>query len=341
MPASQTDIARKLGVSQRTVSAVLNNNGRIGEKTREKVLKACEEMGYQPNRLASGLRGSRTHAIGAIWPVGDPWAGDSAISLSLVKLLNAESLATYSAPATQDLEVLVQQIHELSGRGVDALFLHAIPSLLRNEKILEALRPIPAVVAVSREEVPEFPGELVVHDRYAAIRDIVAHFAKTGRKRLAILIEPTEESNPPKINVFKEACRVHGLGEHPHSVIPMLKAKDPREHSEYHRDAIRKAFGSGKVDVDAIFCVNDVGALYVMRELQDRGIRIPEDVAVVGLNNAPTGVVWSPALATVDRMHDEVAKLVFSLVMDKIEHPENEKQVRTVHMKFIPRESAG
>ncbi|MDF3129053.1 LacI family DNA-binding transcriptional regulator [Kiritimatiellaeota bacterium B1221] len=340
MTPSQTEIARKLGVSQRTVSAVINNNGRISDETRERVAKACEEMGYQPNRMASGLRGSRTHAIGAIWPVADPWAGDSAISLSLVKLLNAENLATYSAPATQDLDVLCSQIHELAGRGVDALFLHSIPSLLSNEKIVNALKAIPAVVAVSREEVSEFPGELVVHDRYNAMREVVAHFAKTGRKRVSILIEPTEESNPPKIEVFRQACRDYGLEEHEHTLIPMPKTTIPREHSEQHRNAIINAF-PGEVSVDAIFCVNDVGALYVMRELQDRGIRIPEDVAIVGLNNAPTGVVWAPALATIDRMHDQVAQEVFQCVTAKIANPDAPKQTRFVHMKFIPRTSAG
>src|SRR5690606_24273249 len=125
-----------------TVSAVINNNGRIGKKTRERVKRACEELGYRPNRLASGLRGSRTHAIGAIWPVGDPWAGDSAISLSLVQLLNSEKLATYSAPSTQNLDVLCQEINELAGRSVDALFLHSIPPLLRHPKVLNALKTI-------------------------------------------------------------------------------------------------------------------------------------------------------------------------------------------------------
>ncbi len=340
MTPSQTEIARKLGVSQRTVSAVINNNGRISDETRERVSKACAEMGYQPNRMASGLRGSRTHAIGAIWPVADPWAGDSAISLSLVKLLNAENLATYSAPSTQDLDVLCQQVHELAGRGVDALFLHSIPSLLGNPKILQALKAIPAVVAVSREEVPDFPGDLVVHDRYAAIREVVKHFALTGRKRVSIQIEPTEESNPPKIEIFRQSCREFGLEEHENTLIPMQKSTVPRDHSEQHRNAIQNAFPN-EVPVDAIFCVNDVGALYVMRELQDRGIRIPEDVAVVGLNNAPTGVVWSPPLATIDRMHDQVAQEVFQCVTSRIENPDAPKQIRFVHMNFIPRSSAG
>lgn len=341
MTPSQTDIARKLGVSQRTVSAVINNNGRISQQTRDRVQKACEEMGYRPNRMASGLRGSRTHAIGAIWPVGDPWAGDSAISLSLVQLLNSEQLATYSAPSTQILDVLIQQIEELSGRGVDALFLHAIPPLLRNPKVLKALKSIPSVVAVSREAVPEFPGDVVVHDRYAAIRDVVAFLAKSGRKRLSILLEPTEESNPPKIEVFLQACREHGLKEHQHSLIAMNRSDDPRGHSERHRIAIRRAFPKGPIPVDAIFCVNDIGALYVMRELLDRGIRIPEDIAVVGMNNAPSGEVWFPPLATIDRLHDEVAREVYDLVMSRIENPERESQTRYVHMKFIPRASAG
>lgn len=135
------------------------------------------------------------------------------------------------------------------------------------------------MVAVSREEVPEFPGDIVVHDRYDAIRDVVAHFANSGRKRVSIM--------------------------------------------------------------DAIFCVNDVGALYVMRELQDGGIRIPEDIAIIVLNNAPTGLVCPPPLATLGRMQDDVAHEVFTLLMNRIENPDPEKQIRHVHMKFLPRESAG
>ncbi|MDA3873751.1 MAG: LacI family DNA-binding transcriptional regulator, partial [Kiritimatiellae bacterium] len=315
MPPNQMHIARKLGVSQRTVSAVLNNNGRIGKQTRERVLRACEELGYRRNPMASGLRGSRTHAIGAIWPVADPWAGDAAISLSLIQLLKSENLATYSAPATQDLDVLHHQIHELISRGVDALFLHAIPPLLRDPTLVKILKDLPVVVAVSREEVSEFTGDLVVHDRYAAIREVVKHFADTGRKRVSILLAPEEESNPPKIKVFNQACQEFGLQEHSHQLISMDRVADFREHNEQHRDVIRKLF-PGTIPVDAILCINDIGAMYVMRELQDRQVGIPDDIAIVGLNNSPPGSVWSPPLATIDRMPFKVADEVHQLVME-------------------------
>src|SRR5690606_28976058 len=100
--------------------------------------------------------------------------------------------------------------------------------------------------------------------------------------------------------------------DHEHMLINLDHPIDPSSHGRRYAEAIRRQFPphAGPLPVDAIFCFNDTGAMFVMRELQGRGLRIPEDVAVVGFNNMEVGETWHPPLATGDRMPARVADTI-------------------------------
>ena len=340
MHVTQQQIAKHLGLNQRTVSAAFGGSGRLNPETRRLILEAAEQMGYRPNRLASALRGSKSKSIGVVWPFVEPWAGDSAIGLDVLERLQRQGFATYQSQGSSDVAVLCQQLDDLLSRRVDAIVLRAIPTLLRHPAIAARLRSGPGVVAVTREPVEGFAGDVVVHDRYQAIRQVVEHFAKTGRRRPAIALEMAEESNPPKFEMFRQACAAAGIADHPHLLIPMDVTTKPEEHGQLHLDALRRAFPS-KVEVDAVFCFNDIGALCVMRELLDRGLRVPNDVAVVGFNNTEAARIWRPALASADRKMQSVSEALERMVEKRLAEPGLPSQRETVHMEFVWRESAG
>jgi DNA-binding LacI/PurR family transcriptional regulator len=337
---TQSDIAKRLGVDQKTVSIAFGANGRINPATRARVLRVAKQLGYQPNRLAAALRGAATQSVGVIWPFVDPWAGDAVIGLDILRRIQAKGFATYQAQMSEDVEVTLRQIDDFLSRRVDAIVIHGIPSLLSHPEVIDRLGRCAAVVAVTREPIDDFPGDLVIHDRYSAIRQVVDHFAKTGRKRPAMPVEMAQESNPPKFHVFQDQCRKHGIADHPHLLISMDYPERPDEHGNLHLAGFRRQFPE-TVEVDAVFCFNDIGALYIMRELQDRGLRVPEDVAVVGFNNSEAGRLWRPALASGDRKFRVTADSVFQMLEQRLEDPERPPVRNTVNMEFIWRDSAG
>lgn len=340
MAVTQNDVARHLGINQKSVSIAFGASGRIADETRERILQAASKLGYRPNHLAAGLRGARTKSVGVIWAFVDPWAGDAVIALDVLNRVQARGFAAYQAQRTDDAAILCRQIDDFLARRVDAIVIQTIPSLLRNPQVTERLLRAPAVVAVAREPVESFRADMVIHDRNEAIRQVVAHLAKTGRKRPAMVLEMQQESNPPKFEIFRAECRKHGIPEHPKLIIDLGPAGSADRHGSLHTTAFQKHFARG-VDVDAIFCFNDIGALAMMRELEDRGVRVPDDVAVVGFNNTEAGALWRPALATGDRKFRVIAESVDHMLAERLAHPDQPPQRQTVHCEFVWRESAG
>jgi DNA-binding LacI/PurR family transcriptional regulator len=228
---------------------------------------------------------------------------------------------------------------ELLSRQVDALIVWAIPGQLRDPRVIQRLQVVPTV-AVCREAKEDLPGDLVIHDRNQAIRDAVDHLVDTGRTRPAFAIGMTQESNPPKYQAFLEHCRRRGVADHTHQLINLPHPSHAEATGQNYTVGMANTFGD-HVDVDAIFCFNDVGAMYVMRDLSARGLRVPEDVAVIGFNDDQAGRVWDPPLATGDRKPREVAAAVDQMLNRRLENPDRPPQRNTVHMQFIWRASAG
>ena len=344
MSITQQEIATKLGISQRSVSVAFGGNGRIGEKTRRAILKTAEAHGYRPNRLASSLRTGQTGSIGVVWAFVNPWTGDSEIGMNLLQRIQNRGLTTYQVQHgdSRAVELLRQRLAELRSRRVDAVVIEGTPGELMDEGVLDQLRDIPSV-AVCREDLPEFPGDLVIHDRFQAIGEVVDHLVATGRRRLAMAISLEQESNPGKMEAFRRRCRHHGLAEHEHELIALDYPDSPTNHGERHGVAMRQRFPDDRDlgGVDAIFAFNDVGAMYIIQDLKRRGLRVPDDVAVVGFNNTEPAAVWDPPLASGDRRFDEVAREVETLLVDRLGDIDRPPRRLTIPMRFIHRASAG
>ncbi len=336
-------VARHAGVSQATVSRVFSGTAPVATQTRLRVMKIANRMGYRPNRLASGLRGGRTRSIGVIWQFSDPWGGgDPLVTVDLLDRFGSRGFATYQAQHQESPDAIRAQLDDMLDRRVDAIVLQATPTQLLDVRLMETVRQAKCLVAVTREPIPDFPHDLVIHDREAAIGQVAEHFVATGRKHPAFIINSVQESNPSKIRAFREECLARGLEPHDFQLIDLHYPDRPEDLGDHHRHAVSRALDAGadKV-VDAMFCFNDVGAMYVMRELADRGFRVPEDVAVVGFNDMQAGRVWSPPLASGDRRARDLAAAIDGMLERRLERPELPPQRQTVSMRFVWRASAG
>jgi len=218
--------------------------------------------------------------------------------------------------------------------------LRATPPQLMHPDVLKLIKNGPPVLAVTREDIPDFPGDILIHDRDKAIYQIVEYFAKTGRKRPCMALSMAQESNPCKFAAFAEACAELGIEKHPKMLLDLDFPNIAEETGQRHMAAIQKYFPE-KIDIDALFSFNDIGAMYAMHQLQQRGVKVPDDVAVVGFNNITPGRITTPPLATGDRKPELMAEKLEEMLMKRINNPELEPQRETIHMEFVWRESAG
>jgi LacI family transcriptional regulator len=341
------DIADKVGLSHMTVSRVLSGKAGVREATRQRVLKAAEKLNYSPNSLANGFRSGKTQSAGIVWQFVDPWAGDTAVGLWVMQALQRHGLATYQSQFSPDVTEMTAVLDDLLRRRVDAIVVGGTPEILSDPDVLRRLAKIPAVVAVSYAAIEGFKGDQIIHDRNAAIRQVVRHLVATGKKRPAMLMSMEVESNHDKLRAFKAALAEYGIPPHPRVLIEMgttpLTLSQPF-HSDTARyvEALHQTWPVGTaIDVDAIFSFNDLGAMVAANFLRERGVQVGEEVAVIGFNDDPASSLWQPPLASGDRSRAALAEATQDMVLSRLANPDLPPRQKTIEMVFLWRESAG
>jgi LacI family transcriptional regulator len=344
--AQLMDVADRAKVAKSTVAAALSpgsggKNARVGKATAARIRKIAMELGYRPNRLASGLRGASTSSVAAVWQFVDPWSLDASVANQLLACFQADGRATYQAEHPAQPERLVAVLEDLLERRPDALVIQWRPDQLEHEGVREVLKEFKAVVAVVPWAVRDMQIDQVIYDRFSAIREVVEHFARSGRKHPCITLNMVDASDQRKYAVFCDHCRQLGLTVDDRTLLDL---SDPESEdtgrAERYMAAMQRHF-PGDVDVDAIFCVNDVGVMAVAKVLRDRGVRIGRDVALVGLNDPPGLALWDPPLASIDRNHEQLRRVIYDMVTERLAQPQAPSKIRSVHMRLVWRESAG
>ena len=137
MSATQQDIARRLNLSQQTVSIAFGATGRIHPDTRQRVLDMAKRLNYVPDRLAAGLRGSGTRSVGVVWQFADLIVGDAAIGLDVLQRLQTRGLVAYTYPTMVESPVveLCRQLDDLLARRPDAIVIQTTPRHLRDPQV--------------------------------------------------------------------------------------------------------------------------------------------------------------------------------------------------------------
>ena len=336
MSVTLMDIAKEVGVTSTTVSAVLRNSRtgiRVAPSTRQRILDVAERLQYSPSLLARGLKGGRTNTVGIIWGLGVPVFAEQMIRALTIRMKN-RGYVTNVADNLSEADVTVQLLRDLAHRRVDAIVLQDTTGLANRSEIEKLLRHFAAVVVVSIHD-SKSQYDTVVNCPDLAVREIADHLVATGRT--SPIFFGDAQHNFHKIRPFREALRSHGVALGDERLVSFeWKTSGALEHG---LDALDD--GLGRLEIDSMFCENDSVALLAMSHLAKRGIKVPEDIAVVGNDNNPLARFMNPPLASVGRQGDAIATAIEELLFERLGDGEKERQVRTIPMRFIARESAG
>jgi LacI family transcriptional regulator len=316
MTIRMKDIAADLGISVVTVSKVLRNHPDIGEETRERVLKRVKELEYQPSILARSLVTGRSYLVGLIVPdLLHPFFSEVAKALSVAIRPKGYSLIISSSEEDTDLEG--REIRSLLARRLDAL---VIASSGSSTEFFESMdRQKQPFVLIDRD-FPNISANFVGVDDEAAGRIATDHLLDMGCKRVAHIRGRENSTGKGRFEGYRKALIARGLKCPPEYVIS--RSKVDINSLEQGGEAMRLLLQL-KSRPDGVFCYNDPLAIGAIDVIMNEGLRVPEDIAVIGCGNLHYDPSLRVPLSSIDQHSAEIGQRAGDIVLSLIEskHP--------------------
>jgi LacI family transcriptional regulator len=326
-------IAEELGVSVTTVSKVLNEHADIGPATRERVLKKVEELGYRPNAVARSLSLRRSHTLGVIIP-DLMHSFFVEIVASIESVVSNRGYGLLLCSSGEDARKERRELEMLRARQVDGLVVASADA--GNADLLQQFTALgAALVMIDRDDQPELNCHRVLTDDALVGRLATDHLIALGRKAIGHLAGPPFIHARRREEGYREAMRGHRVAQNPDWVVPagFLEAGGYRAMKQLLKVTPR---------VDAVFAANDPTAIGAMKAIWEAGLRVPDDIAVVGAGDIAHGDLLRVPLTTVGWSKEELGKRAAELILDQIgPHPAGPFRRIVVPPRLVIRESCG
>ncbi|GAA2669237.1 MULTISPECIES: LacI family DNA-binding transcriptional regulator [Streptomyces violaceoruber group] len=306
------DVARRAGVSIRTVSNVVNGSVPVSDELRVRVQAALDELDYRPNLVARNLRRGRSGMIALVVPELDvPYFAELAREV-------------ITAARTHGYVVMLDQTdgdgereRELLGRESRATMFDGLllsPLSISADELRRRTNRVPVVLL--GEHIFNGSFHHVAIDNVAAARDATEHLVGLGRRRIAAIGDQpysTGETAQLRTAGYRQALEHAGLTVDEELIVPT-----PRFHRHLGAQAMERLLALPEPP-DAVFCYNDLLAIGAMHALARAGVRVPEDIAVVGVDGIQEGRYSSPSLTTVAPDKAAIARTAVSTLLGVID----------------------
>jgi LacI family transcriptional regulator len=309
MALTLKDVARDLSLSVVTISKVLRNHPDISDQTKKRVLARLKELNYQPNYAARALITGRTLMMGLIVPdLLHPFFANIANSMS--SEIRKQGYGMLIASSDEEPEVEQREIQQLLARNVDVMIIASSQSGTDSFRQIEE-RKIPYILLDRRFD--QLPANFVgVDDRVVGLL-ATSHLIEQGCKRIAHIRGPEVSTAVGRLEGYKEALAAHKMTPLPGHIVPIGASGDHRGETGGYEAA--RHLLSDRKRPDAIFCFNDPVALGAMRAILDVGLRIPEDVAVIGCGNLAYSDFLRVPLSSVDQGSAQIGKTAAAMAL--------------------------
>ncbi len=331
-PATIKDIAKRLNISLSTVSRALRNASDVNPDTKKAVMALSEELNYQPNKLALSLRQKQTHTIGVIVP-----------NLDYVLSLMVRGIDEVALEA--GFTVMVCQSNESFGREIlntrrllESLVDGFIISVSSESKSFEHFKKIQErnlPVVVFDRVTPHLKAPSVRIDNEEGGFIATEHLIEQGYKRIAVLAGPENLGiSNSRMDGYLNALKKYKIKKDPALIV----------HCDFNQDYAYFAtleLLAMKKRPDAIFTISDRMAIGAMLAIKKKGLRMPEDIGLVGFNNEPVTSLVTPSLSSIEMPSFELGKAAAKLFIETMHNKENmDLEEKVLKPKLIIRESS-
>jgi len=314
-------VSEYAGVSQATVSRVINGTSRVSHDKKLKVEKAIKELGYRPNSIAQALASSRTGSVGIVVPeLGGPFF--SGILHCLEENLRRFGYHAVVTAGSNTEQGQRESVEFLLGRRVDALILHT--QHLSDDYLIALEEQGISVVLVNRF-VPEMALSCIDIDNELGGKLATQHLINMGHKEIACITGPLDKSDARgRLQGYRKALEEAGL-EYNETLVSEAGFTE-----ETGVSAMKKLLKRG-CEFSAIFASNDHMAFGAFEVLRSEGISVPEDVSLVGFDNILFARYLTPGLTTINFPIEQMSIEAVQLTIQKLN-----KNKRDVNFKLSP-----
>lgn len=331
-PATIKDIAQQLNISISTVSRALRNAPDVNNETKQAVMELSSALHYQPNKLALSLRQKQTHTIGVIVPNLDY------VLSAMVKGIDEVALeAGYTVMVCQSNESFGREILN-TRRLLDSLVDGFIISVSSETKIFDHFKNIQhrgLPMVVFDRVTPDLTAPSVRLDNEEGGFMATEHLLEQGYKRIAILAGPVNLGvSNSRLDGYLKALKKHRIKRDDSLIIYCDFNQDYAYYATQELLSMKKR-------PDGIFTISDRMAIGAMLAIKEKGLKMPQDIGLVGFNNEPVVKLVTPGISSVDQPSFEMGKVAAKLFIEAMHNNEDMSGVEEVlKPKLYIRESS-
>src|ERR1017187_3214687 len=313
--ATLRSVAEHVGLTVSTISAVLNSSSAshsVPERTKKRIVAAARDLNYRPNFFARSLRGNRTFTIGVILEeIGDAYG--SLVISGVERYLRERNFFFLTVAHRHDKKLLATYSTMLQDRGVEGFI--TVDTFLTEEPAL------PTVAVAGHRRIKRVTNIVLDHHRAATLA--LKHRLDLGHENIAFMkgSAVSVDSND-RWNAICEVAAKLGIHIRPELIV-QLEGDDPTPNLGY---PFAKQLLARKQPFTALFAYNDISAIGSIRAFQEAGLRVPDDLSVVGFDDIQNSAYISPPLTTVRQPMQEMGKIAARTLLDRIEG----------RMKYVP-----
>jgi len=332
------DIAKAARVSTATVSRVINNNYPVSMKTRRQVEEVIDRLGYKPNIFARGLMKAKTDSVGIIVPyISNPY--HTQIVNAFENELSKRDIFIYLCCSYDDPSLERKYVQRLMHRKVDVLVIIEGHSMNCSCNHYLQIDPKQPTILVNEHLALDTKHHIVRCAQEPGLNQALDHLLSLGRRRIALFRGTTGYSFHLKGRLFKRFIKKNGFDPEKNPVVHIRKANQPEA---VHEAATRmNELLSRPCSPTAVLAGNDLMAIGVLQAALAAGVKVPEDLAIIGVDNSLVSQISSPRLSTVDLQMDMIGRIAAELYFElrdqgyKIQVPVR----RTIESRLLCRET--
>lgn len=326
------DVAERAGVSMKTVSNVVRERPYVSDEMRQRVQRAVDELGYRPNLMGRRLATGRTGLLALSFSGLDiPYFAELARTISRISARFGYRLLIIETDSTLEGERSV--VASTEAGLVDGVLFQ--PSTMSSTEVARHRGDLPIVLL--GETAAPLTLDRVMVDNVAAAEQVTSHLIRMGRRRIGFVGHEAgrlSETSVQRITGYQKALEEAGQ-----VIDPSLLVASSEVSAQGAVTAVRAALDRG-LQVDGLVCRDDLAAFGTMRALQERGLRVPADVAVTGWDGTRMSAVTLPSLTTVAPDLEQIAERALTMLVERIEGYAGIGRHEVVAHSILFRESA-
>ncbi|MGG2200901.1 MULTISPECIES: LacI family DNA-binding transcriptional regulator [Paenibacillus] len=324
------DIAKEAEVSIATVSKVVNNTGRISDKTRKKVLEIIEKHNYTPNSLATALTGKFSYTLGLIIPnLANPFFGEIAKSVEDRARELGFSVMICSTDYDADREASYFTL--LQKKRVDGVII--LSGFEDQQTITRNLVKPNMPVALIARDIPTISINSVSIDDFVGGYEAAKHLIGLGHRRMGLIVENIRCAKE-RVRGFNQALEEHDL-QLDESLVLLGEATVP------NGKKLALQLLSGEEPPTAIFATNDLLAIGTIQAANEHGLKVPQDVSVIGFDNTMLATITDPPLTTIAQPMEQMGRQIVDLLVQELKGDVTHKQRIVLLPELVVRKSTG